>query len=144
MAKVEVIKSEKADKPNNSGAVIIFIITILSSLYFGANIFLDNSSNGGGNCNTSQCGLAEQYALEDIPELALVWETVKSNELKCNADSITTDDIILVKCTTTHSEIIDYYGSSTIWYGWISSADGSSYFRYADTNKDTVLKKLRA
>lgn len=81
--------------------------------------------------------------MTDIPELAIVFETVKSNELECNPNSTTDDGIVLVKCTTTHSKIIDYYNSSTIWYGWISYADGSSYFRYASANKDTVLEKLR-
>lgn len=141
MAKVEVIKSEKADKPNYVWSILIFVGLFLV-FYFGSGIF-SGSFGDGGSCDTAQCRKAARYALTDIPELAIVFDTVKSSELECNAVSTTDDDIVLVKCTTTHSEIIDYYGSSTIWYGWISSADGLSYFRYADANKDTVLEKLR-
>ena len=95
------------------------------------------------DCNSRQCRFAEEKALEDVPELGFVFSTVKSNELECKTDSITDDEIVLVKCTTTNEELLDYYGSSTIWYGYLESAGGSSYFRWADPIQSNVLSKLR-
>ena len=120
---------------------------IVGAIIFGLVFFffvidpLSNDSNSG--CDTSDCSWAEQKALEDVPELGLAFSTVKSNELKCNAESITDDEIILVKCTTTHEELLDFYGSSTIWYGYLESASGHSYFRAAHADKNEVLSRLR-
>lgn len=86
---------------------------------------------------------AEQMAVEDIPEDAYYWGTLRSNEISCNATSETDDGIILVKCTTNNSELISYYGSSTIWYGYLESADGMSYWHYSSSSSDTVLSNLR-
>ena len=126
-----------------SGAMGCIVGAIIFGLVFFFFVIdpLSNDSNSG--CDTSDCSWAEQKALEDVPELGLAFSTVKSNELKCNAESITDDEIILVKCTTTHEELLDFYGSSTIWYGYLESASGHSYFRAAHADKNEVLSRLR-
>ena len=126
-----------------SGAIGCIVGAIIFGLVFFFFVIdpLSNDSNSG--CDTSDCSWAEQKALEDVPELGLAFSTVKSNELKCNAESITDDEIILVKCTTTHEELLDFYGSSTIWYGYLESASGHSYFRAAHADKNEVLSRLR-
>ena len=126
-----------------SGAMGCIVGAIIFGLVFFFFVIdpLSNDSNSG--CDTSDCSWAEQKALEDVPELGLAFSTVKSNELKCNAESITDDEIILVKCTTTHEELLNFYGSSTIWYGYLESASGHSYFRAAHADKNEVLSRLR-
>lgn len=118
------------------GAIILGLVF----LFFVVDPLSSDSNSG---CDSSDCSWAEQKALEDVPELGLAFSTVKSNELKCNAESITDDEIILVKCTTTHEELLDFYGSSTIWYGYLESASGHSYFRAAHADKNEVLSRLR-
>lgn len=135
-----VDKNVTNEMPNqNVGVIVTVIICIICVGYF----VLPNLFSSSSGCDSGQCYMAEQVALQDIPELGHTWYTVKSNELNCNANSITDDEIVLVKCTTTNEELLDYYGSSTIWYGYLESADGYSYFRWADANQSTVLSKLR-
>lgn len=119
-----------------SGLAAVIIVGLLIC-FFILPYFFNN------DCDSRQCRFAEQKALEDVPELGFAFSTVKSNELKCKTDSITDDEIVLVKCTTTNEELLDYYGSSTIWYGYLESASGSSYFRWADPIQSNVLSKLR-
>ena len=86
---------------------------------------------------------AERHALSDIPDDALVlFDTVMEGELVCKADSRTEDAIVLVKCTTTHEEIIKKYGK-TIWYGFQSSADMSKYKHKTASTKEEVLKAFK-
>ncbi len=84
---------------------------------------------------------SEEAALEYISEQA--FDTPTKSELSCIANSQEDDGIILVECTTTHDELINYYDSETIWFGYLESADGDSYYRYADSDKDVVLDILR-
>ena len=84
---------------------------------------------------------SEEAALEYISEQA--FDTPTKSELSCIANSQEDDGIILVECTTTHDELINYYGSETIWFGYLESADADSYYRYADSDKDVVLDMLR-
>lgn len=132
---------EQNDANNNVGgtivarlifSIIVFIFSIsIFQMFKPSNRSIENGST------------AENYALDDIPEIAITFSTVRSNELKCEADSMTDDEIVLVKCTTTNDELIDYYESSTIWYGWQSSADGNTYLRWADKDKSEVLSHIR-
>ncbi len=126
-----------------SGAIGCIVGAIIFGLVFFFFVVDPLSSDSNSGCDSSDCSWAEQKALEDVPELGLAFSTVKSNELKCNAESITDDEIILVKCTTTHEELLDFYGSSTIWYGYLESASGHSYFRAAHADKNEVLSRLR-
>ena len=126
------------------GIITIILITFLCVLMFLAELDSnDNTDTDSVSCSTLYCRMAEDYALEDIPEMALVWDTVKINELICEAEILTADQIALVRCNTSNSEIIKYFGSSEIWYGYIEAADGTSYFRYADSDQAVVLEKLR-
>ena len=128
------------------GIIGIIIITFLCVLMFLSELISNDntdSDSDSDSCTTLYCRMAEDYALEDIPEMALVWDTVKINELICKAEVLTADQIALVRCNTSNSEIIKYFGSSEIWYGYIEAADGTSYFRYADSDQAVVLEKLR-
>lgn len=126
------------------GIIAIILITFLCVLMFLSELSSnDNTDSDSDSCTTLYCRMAEDYALEDIPEMALVWDTVKINELTCKAEVLTADQIALVRCNTSNSEIIKYFGSSEIWYGYIEAADGTSYFRYADSDQAVVLEKLR-
>lgn len=146
MAKVEVIKSEKADKPNYiwicivAALIVIGVISIMGDL--GGN---SENENGDRSCGDSyDCRKAVNYALREVPDVStMLFDDVKSNELKCVGNSITSDEIILVKCTTNHQALIEYYGSSTIWYGYIETADGMYHYQAKDKDKDVVLEKLR-
>ena len=123
--------------------ILVFLgVIIFFGLLSSGELFNNNDTINDG-CTTYYCRKAEDYALEDIPEMALVWDTVKVNELTCKADVLTDDQIVLVRCNTSNSEIIKYFGSSEIWYGYIEAADGTSYFRYADSDQAVVLEKLR-
>ena len=152
MAKVEVVKSEKANRnefknenvPNNNtptensnnqskvGAIISLIVIVALSV--GAYFYINT-----GNYHDSY---GEGIATKDIVDSVLIGSSVTANELKCEANSKTDDEIKLVKCTTTKNEIIKEYGSSTIWYGYLETVDGG-YYHYISKSKDTVLSKLR-
>lgn len=128
------------------GIIAIILITFICVLMFLSELISNDntdSDSDSDSCTTLYCRMAEDYALEDIPEMALVWDTVKINELICKAEVLTADQIALVRCNTSNSEIIKYFGSSEIWYGYIEAADGTSYFRYADSDQAVVLEKLR-
>ena len=120
--------------------LVLGVIVIIAVTGCGYN---SNSNFNAGGCNTVVCSEAEIYAKSDIPEIAGVWTTLRSNEIKCNATEVTNDEIILVKCTTTNDELIDYYNSSTIWFGYLAAADGNSYFRWENASRDKVLAALR-
>lgn len=133
------VSSEKSNESETKEETsIISVIIFCAVMWFCVIPYFFND-----DCNSRQCRFAEEKALEDVPELGFVFSTVKSNELECKTDSITDDEIVLVKCTTTNEELLDYYGSSTIWYGYLESASGSSYFRWADPIQSNVLSKLR-
>jgi len=85
----------------------------------------------------------ERHAYEDVPKLAYVFTSLLPSELECKGSSITSDKINLVKCTTTNRSLINYYGSSTIWYGYLESVNTNNYYRAADKDKNVVLSKLR-
>lgn len=117
---------------------LIFIVIIV--------IFTINGINGGNSSskNIKNGYLAKQHALEDIAEDSLYWGTPKSNQLSCEAKERTDDDIVLVLCSTTIEEIKEYYGgASSIWYGYLESADGNKYWHYSSSSKDKVLSELR-
>lgn len=117
---------------------LIFIVIII--------IFTINGINGGNSSskNIKNGYLAKQHALEDIAEDSLYWGTPKSNQLSCEAKERTDDDIVLVLCSTTIEEIKEYYGgASSIWYGYLESADGNKYWHYSSSSKDKVLSELR-
>ncbi len=127
-----------SNQNQNTSSYIIGIIIILV-VSFGPVIYF----NAKNNTTIKYASLAETQALKDIPDDAYYFGTLKSNEISCNAISETNDGIILVKCTTNNSEIIRHYGSATIWYGYLLSADGTSYWHYSSSNRETVLSKLR-
>ena len=97
--------------------------------------------SGCGGMNGVDKSWAEQMALKDISKDTI--KTPTSAELKCTAKSKEKDDIILVKCTTSHEELKKLYKSETIWYGYLETADGKSYYHYMDNDKDKVLEMLR-
>lgn len=51
-------------------------------------------------------------------------------------------DIILVKCETTDNQLISYFNSNTLWYGFLPSADGVHYWDYGADNKESVIEYL--
>ena len=120
--------------------LVLGVIVIIAVTGCGYN---SNSNFNAGGCNTVVCSEAEIYAKSDIPEIAGMWTTLRSNEIKCNATEVTKDEIILVKCTTTNQDVIDHYDSETIWYGYQETADGRSHYRSINKSKDKVLENMR-
>ena len=108
-------------------------------------IVINGISGGGSSSKNIKNGyLAKQHALEDIAKDSFYWGTPKSNQLSCEAKERTNDDIVLVLCSTTIEEIKEYYGgASSIWYGYLESADGNKYWHYSSSSKDKVLSELR-
>ena len=60
-----------------------------------------------------------------------------------NENYLINDAFVLRLPRKDHDELINYYDSETIWFGYLESADGDSYYRYADSDKDVVLDILR-
>lgn len=99
------------------------------------------SLTGCNGVSDAEGSWAEKKALEKISEKA--FDTPKSSELECKAKSKESDGIILVECTTSHEQLIEYYEAKTIWFGYLESADGKSYYYYSDKSKDKVLEMIR-
>lgn len=86
---------------------------------------------------------AESNAKKDIPEDALVFETLKASELTCETLGVSDKVVVVVKCTTTNDKIIKHYGSETIYYGFQRSADKKEYWHYASKDRDEAIKKVK-
>ena len=86
---------------------------------------------------------AESNAKKDIPEDAYVWSTLKASELTCETIGVSDKVVVVVKCSTTNDEVIKHYGSSTIYYGFQESADGTKYWHYASKDRDEAIQKVK-
>lgn len=131
------------NEQSNNGAFGI----VVTLVFVGVIVFCLINAFGGSGSSSKKIeygSVAEQYAIEDIVKDSFYWGTPKSNQLSCEAKEKTDDDIILVLCSTSIEEIKEYYGgSSSIWYGYLLSADKNSYWHYSSVSKDKVLSELR-
>lgn len=133
--------------------IFLLIFALIAAVYnigsFIISLFSGGFSNTSGLSTNStvmyEAGayLAEDYAVEDIIEDAFVYETLKSSELSCESIGVADKVIVVVKCTTNHADLIDYYGSSTIYYAFQKSADKKSYWHYASSDRDVAIDKVR-
>ena len=118
--------------------IILLLFAMVAAIYNIGSFFISLISDGissdisGLSTDSTimyEAGsyLAEDYALEDIPEDASVWMTLKASELACESIGVVDKVIVVVECTTNHDDLIEYYGGSTIYYAFQRSADKKIY-----------------
>ncbi len=108
-------------------AVIILMIGIVIAFIV---IFFDSDPFG------DRAGDAE-YAKDKALEYFEGPNTTYS-QLQCEPKELV-GDLILVKCETTDKDVINYYGSSTLWYGLLFKADRENYSYYGNSSREEVI-----
>lgn len=126
----------------------VYGIYSIGSSFFGGESFGTGSDTKGLSTDRSvwvDAGYvyAESNAKKDIPEDAYVWSTLKASELTCETIGVSDKVVVVVKCSTTNDEVIKHYGSSTIYYGFQESADGTKYWHYASKDRDEAIQKVK-
>lgn len=126
--------NQNKKKATNLGNVIIYIVivVIIGLIFVGITRLFSNPKK------EKEKEYARIHAISDISQND---KDIKSS-LGCKTDSVTSDGIILVKCTDYGNNISIQYGSNEVWYGYLPSDDGL-YSYYIDKDKNIVLSMLR-
>lgn len=114
----------------NGMKIFAFVILMIGIIFVFVIVFFDSDPFG------DRAGDAE-YAKDKALEYLEGPDTTTS-QLQCEPKELI-GDLILVKCETTDEFLIKYYGSSTLWYGYLESAGGSKYKQYGSGNREEVI-----
>lgn len=101
------------------GIVIAFVL-----IFFDSDPFGDRAGD-------AECAISK--ALEYF-----IGPNTTYSQLQCEPEELV-NDLILVKYETTDKDVINYYGSSTLWNGLLFKADRENYSYYGNSSREEVI-----